>query len=297
MTRPVVSQSLAPVLLTFLSAIFWGLWWIPMRYLGAQGLSGAQAPILTNLGASIAIGAWLIATRRPVRLNRRALAGAALVGGALTFYSISLGITDVLRAILLFYLAPAWSKVIEWAVLGQRWRHSATLTLLMALMGAFLVLGGDVSLAGVGLGDGVAILSGLCWAVGATFLFTEGRAPAGAVTLATLLFSVLIAAGFMVVVGDALPAAPDPMVLSTGLGLGAVYILPVMFLTLWSAQRLSPALLSFLFTLEILSGVISGAVLLDERFGAAQVAGAALILAAALIEVILALRARPVRPA
>ena len=295
MTGPDRTQALAPVVMTFVAAILWGLWWIPVRYLGALGLSGSQVTILTNIGAILLLGGWMVVTRRRMRISPRALGGALLIGAALSCYSISLALTDVIRAILLLYLAPAWSKIIEWAMLGRPWRHSTSLTLGIAIFGAFLVLGGDLSLAGFGIGDGVAIAAGVFWAIGATLLFTEGSASAAAVTLATLAFSVVIAAGSMLSLGEALPQAPSLPVLVTGLGLGGAYILLVMLLTLWSAQRLSPALLSFLFTLEILSGVISSALLLDERLGPAQMLGAALIMSAALIEVMIALRARSAR--
>ena len=65
-----------------------------------------------------------------------------------------------------------------------------------------------------------------------------------------------------------------------------IYVLPVLALTLWAAQRLSPAVITFLLTAEILSGVISSAIFLDEPFGWMQVAGTALIIFAALSEVL-----------
>ncbi|MEX0339111.1 MAG: EamA family transporter [Arenibacterium sp.] len=71
-----------------------------------------------------------------------------------------------------------------------------------------------------------------------------------------------------------------------------VVMLPVMFITLWSAQRLPPALLSFLLTAEILSGVISGVLLLNEPFTLWQAVGAALIIFGAVSEVLPALMAR-----
>ena len=74
-----------------------------------------------------------------------------------------------------------------------------------------------------------------------------------------------------------------------GLFAGMIYVLPILLLNLWSAQRLSPAVLSFLMTAEIISGVVSSALFLDEPFGAMQGAGAVLILFAASVEVIPAL--------
>ncbi|QIE46791.1 EamA family transporter [Pseudohalocynthiibacter aestuariivivens] len=286
-------QTLAPVLMTFFAAILWGLWWIPIRYLEGLGLSEGQVAIAGNLGAMLATAFYLILTRQMPRLDRRALCGAVLVGVAVSSYSIAIVLTDVMRAVLLFYLAPAWSKIIEWAFLGQRWRHSSTLTLLLSLCGAFLVLGGEVSVSQIGPGDILAIVSGIAWAIGAALVFTGGAAHAMSVTLATMTSATLVAAGYMLAIGDSLPQAGMMPAIGLSLALGAFFVLPVMALTMWSAQRLTPALLSFLFTLEILSGVISGAFLLDEVFGVVQLLGAILIVGAALVEVAIALRARP----
>ncbi len=297
MTGPPSGQTLAPVLMTFFAAILWGLWWIPIRYLEGLGLTGGQVALAGNLGAVLAILLYMAVTRQMPRLGRRALYGALLVGLAVSCYSIALVLTDVMRAVLLFYLAPAWSKIIEWAFLGQRWRHTSSLTLALALGGAFLVMGGQLSLAQIGLGDGMAIASGVAWAVGATLIFTGGAARAASVTLATMISATLVAAGFILLVGDTLPRGDALPTIGLGLAMGALYVLPVMALSLWSAQRLSPALLSFLFTLEILSGVASSAYLLNETFDTMQLLGASMIIGAALVEVGIALRVRPARAA
>jgi drug/metabolite transporter (DMT)-like permease len=58
----------------------------------------------------------------------------------------------------------------------------------------------------------------------------------------------------------------------------------VLLVTLWAAQRLAPAAMSFLLTAEIVAGVVSGAVLLAEPFGWPEAAGAGLIILGALVE-------------
>ncbi len=287
-----VSGPLAPVLLTFVSAILWGLWWIPIRWIESMGLSGAQAGIVFNAGAALVLGAYMIAARVHPRISARTVLGAALIGMAFASYSVALTLSDVVRVILLFYLAPAWSKLIEWAFLRLRWRMTSTLTLGLSLSGAYLVMGGDVSLASINAGDALALLSGVSWAVGATLVFTGPRSTASALTLATVLWGMLLSLAFAWATGESLPgASTSAPALAASLALGAVYLLPVVGITLWSAQRLPPALLSFLFTLEIVSGVVSGALLLDEPFGLGHLSGGMLIIGAALFEAVAALRA------
>ncbi|WP_138932872.1 DMT family transporter [Roseovarius arcticus] len=287
---PATGRPLTPVLLTFCSAILWGLWWITIRWIESMGLSGAQAGIVCNLGAALAIGGYMLATRMQLRLSARTLLGAVLVGLAFACYSLSLTLSDVVRAILLFYLAPAWSKIIEWVFLGQCWQGTSTVTLILSLGGAYLVLGGDVSLAAITLGDALALISGVAWAIGAALIFSGQKSTTSALTLATVVSAMLLSLAFAWGTGEALPTMASAPAFGTSLAVGAIYLLPVLGITMWSAQRLPPGLLSFLFTLEIVAGVVSGALLLDEPFGLYRMSGGVLIIGAALIEAIAALR-------
>lgn len=292
-TGPNLQQSpLTPVLVCIFAAVLFGLWWMPIRYLESMGVSGTQTAIYSNLGGALVLVAWLAGNPDRMLVGRRAAIGAVLVGFSFALYSIALAMSDVVRVILLFYLAPAWGKIIEWAFLGQPWRRSASLTLAASLMGAFLVLGGELSLQAINLGDAMAILSGMTWAIGATLIFTGGRPAAPALTLGALVATILTALAFALVRGE--PVLPDvpATTLMQAILVGLLVSVPTLVLTLWSAQRMSPALISFVFTFELLVGVVSGALLLDEPFGLMQASGCMLIVSAALIEVLAALQAR-----
>lgn len=291
-------RPLTPVVLAFLAAAMWGVWWIPIRYLERLGMDGAWGSVSMNAGAFLFVGLWMVLRRTPFRVGRNGVMGAALVGVAVSTYSVAITMADVVRVILLFYLAPGWSKIIEWAFMGRGWHWTSTVTIGASLLGAWLVLGGDLSLAGLGLGDLLAVLSGVAWAGGAALIFTGDRVSAPALSLVTCLCATIIGVGFIVLgQGTVFSGAAT----ATGAGLGAlagiVYVLPIMVMTLWSAQRLPPATISFLLTAEILSGVISGAMFLDEPFGAMQAGGAVLILLAAVAEVLKGMVAGPDRSA
>ena len=267
--------------MALVSALLWGLWWIPIRYLEGIGLAGAWGGVAMNAGAFLAALFWMAARGAPgLGLTWRAFLGAGCVGAAVATYSASLNHTDVVRAVLLFYLAPAWSKIIEWAFLGVPWRWTSTAALGASVCGAFFVLGGGFSLQAIGVGDLLALASGVAWAVGAALIFSGGAVRAMPLTVVTAAFAVLLALPFAGSV-DALQVRS----LGIGAAFGAVYALPILLLTLWSAQRLAPATISFILTAEILSGVVSSAILLDEPFGLLQYSGAVLIVLAATSEV------------
>ncbi|WP_299848260.1 DMT family transporter [uncultured Roseovarius sp.] len=286
-------KPMTPVILAFLAAALWGIWWIPIRYLETLGMDGAWGSVAMNVGATIFAVLWIAVMRVPFRLGVSGILGAALVGVAVSTYSVAITMSDVVRVILLFYLAPGWGKIIEWAFMGRGWHWTSTLTIAASLLGAWLVLGGDLTLAGFGAGDLLAVLSGMAWAGGAALIFTGSRVSPSALTLVTCLSATLIGLGF-ILLGQGTVFSGSASVLGSGMGAlsGVVYVLPIMVLTLWSAQRLPPATISFLLTAEILSGVLSGVLFLDEPFGAMQAGGAALILFAATAEVFKGLGAK-----
>ncbi len=275
-----------PVALATIAALVWGVWWIPIRYLEFLGLHGAWAGLVMNLGAFLLALAWVCLRGIRLRLDSRAIAGAALIGLAVTTYSTALNYTDVVRAVLLFYLAPVWSKILERVFLGMPWRWTSTVALAAAFAGAYLVLGGRVELDALNFGDLLSLVSGMAWAGGATLTFSGRSANVLSLTTVTALFSVLVAIPFAWASGMPEFGHELGIAMSVGIGAGGAYVLPIMVMTLWSARRLAPATLTFLLTAEIVSGVASSAVFLDEPFGAMQLLGSALIVFAAMSEVL-----------
>ncbi|MEX0286423.1 MAG: DMT family transporter [Paracoccaceae bacterium] len=276
-----------PVILAFLAAALWGLWWIPMRWLQGYGLDGAQGGLLLMSGAALACIALLVFRPHLARLSPTALVGAAMTGVALTAYSAALNYTDVVRAILLFYLAPVWSKLIERFFLGMPWPWTSTVALVTAMAGAVLLLGTEAFHGGLRAGDAIAVASGMIWAAGAAFIYTSKNASSSGLTAIAVLCTCVASILFVLVDGTPMPNLGSLPVLWSGLALGVVYVIPVLFLTLWSAQRLSPATMSFLLTGELLCGVGSGAIWLDEPFGWVHAGGTVLILLGALTEVLI----------
>lgn len=283
--------ALRPILLAMIAAAVWGLWWIPIRWLETQGLPGALGGAVMSGGAALGCLCWML-FRGGVYLSPRAVLGACLAGAAVASYSSAINHSDVVRVVLLFYLAPAWSKLIEWGVFGMAWRWTSSVALIAAGVGAYLVLGGNVGGLAMNFGDMLALGSGLAWALGAALVFSDGRSDPVGLTFGTCGFAALCGALLFLVEPVAGDMGLGLVPVFQGIGIGLVYVLPVMLITLWSAQRLAPALLSFLLTAEILAGVLSGVLLLQEPFSALQGLGAVLIVFGAVAEILPAVLAR-----
>lgn len=267
------------------AALLWGVWWIPVRDLEAAGLTGAWASVAINAGAAPIAAIGLLAWRDRTSFSPRVIAGAAFVGCAIALYGASVVLTDIVRAVLLFYLAPAWAIAIECVFMGRRLRASTLVALVLAALGAVAVFRGEVDLAGWGVGDGAAIASGMMWAIGAALLSAGPKFSPFKMSLAVFLAAATFSALFAVAVGTPPPTAAV-VVEAAPLALlyGGLFFTPIIVATMWSAARLTPTLLSLLLAGEIISGVGSSALLLDEPFGLPEIIGALLIGVAATLE-------------
>lgn len=272
------------ILLALVSAGMWGLWWVPIRQLEAGGLDGVWPTLLMALGA---LPAMALAARAGWRVHPVAIAGAVLAGFAVTLYGSALAFTDVVRAVLLFYLAPAWSTAIECLFLGRRWTARSALALALSFAGVATIFRFEVSGGAWNAGDLAALVSGMAWSAGAAMVFTRPEARFGPLSIFCGLGALASAALVLTVAGEAAGAAPTAEALAAvpaALGAGAIYLAPILLITMYAAQRLPPATMSFLLTAEILAGVASSAVFLDERFGAPEAIGAVLVALGALVE-------------
>lgn len=129
-----------PLIALLTGATVWGVIWYPYRALEAAGVSGVVAATLTY-GAALALGA--VTLRRPARPRR--------VGWLLVLIGLSAGwcnigfvlaviYGDVMRVVLLFYLAPIWTVLCARVLLGERLTTAGYGLMLLALTGAAAML-------------------------------------------------------------------------------------------------------------------------------------------------------------
>jgi drug/metabolite transporter (DMT)-like permease len=225
----------------------------------------------------------------PGRVSPRGVLGAIMVGGAVMLYTVAVSYTDFIRAVLIFYIAPAWSLMIECTFLGRRWSLRALASIAGSFIGLLLISRGEISVSGVGaLGDWMALVAGVCWSAGAALLFTAKRADFSWTVVLTLVGAVAIGQGVIAIWGSPMGTLPSGAIWTSdalfAFGVSGLYLAFILGCTMWGATRLSPTLMSFLLSAEILSGVVVSAVFLGEPFGLIEVFGAAFIIGAVLME-------------
>ena len=270
------------------SGALWGLYWIPVRHLEARGVG----VVWTTLGlfvVGLALLAPILIRHPPARavFTPRMLATGLLTGGAFVLYSVSLVLTEVVTAILLFYLSPVWATVLGRVLLAERLTGSRLTALALGLGGLWVVLGGE---SGVPLprnpGDWCALIAGVMWAFGTLRVHQDSTISPIAHTA-----SLFVGGAVVIAIISLLPAMAGPVPVVTAQAAAIILILAVLSLVsawgiLWGARLISPGRAGLLLMMEVITGLASAAVLAGEPFGMTQAIGSMLIVAAALVEVL-----------
>lgn len=287
-TKP--ESHLLPAIAVALCGAMWGVFWVPLHWFASEGVGGAWVSLIFNGLAMLSALPWLTQRKAWDGALDQAVNGM-LLGTAFSLYTVSLVLTDVIHAILLFYLTPVWSTIAGWILFRERLSASRILAMALGFAGLAAVLGVKD---GIPLprnwGDALALLSGMCWAAGTLRSF---RRPSRKIALPVFGFAfggfVSSAIILAIAAAMALPLA-EPGHLGAMLPwillLGFVIFVPPNFLVLWAAQRIDSARVGILLMTEVLFGTLSAGLLSGQPFGLAEGIGTALIVSAGLIEVL-----------
>lgn len=276
----------------------WGLFWIPLRALEDAGIHGLWITVVYFLIPTICITPVTLKRWKHVKKGGLSLQLTAMLsGGALLLYSTSIVYTDVVRAMLLFYLTPIWATILARIFLNDAISPSRILAMAMAILGMLTIFGlGARFPIPQNIGDWLGIASGVLWAIATVRLRMSESHSAIELTAGffqwSLIFSAsaafLLAPAYIPKVEQALPALPLLLIFM------ALLVLPGTYASLWGPKYLSPGIVGLLFMTEIVVGAISVALLAGEPFGIRELTGVLLIAGASMLEPLLALR-RPRR--
>jgi drug/metabolite transporter (DMT)-like permease len=223
-----------------------------------------------------------------------------LSGGALLLYSTSIVYTDVVRAMLLFYLTPIWATILARIFLGDLITPSRVIAMLLAILGMLTIFGlGTRFPIPQNTGDWLGIGSGFLWAVAMVRIRMSESHSAIELTAGFFQWSLIFSAGaaFLLApsqipkIEQVLPALPLLLIFM------ALLVLPGTYASLWGPKYLSPGVVGLLFMTEIIVGAISVALLAGEPFGIRELMGVLLIAGASMLEPLLALRDTDKNPA
>lgn len=277
-----------PYLALVCNAMIWGLSWWPLRQLQAMGLHPLWATaIFFVLGSGLML-AWRPSSLGTLRRTPALWALAFAAGGTNAAFNWGVSTGEVVRVVLLFYLMPVWAVLLAWLVLGERLTRAAALRVVLALLGAVLVLkpANAPWPALTGLPDVLGILGGLGFALNNVLLRRQAHQDAPARALAMFVGGIVLP-GLLAVGLSArgvIPPIPpfDPHWLLGALALGLAMVCANMALQ-YGAARVPVSISSVVMLTEILFAAGSAVWLGGEALTPMLVMGGCLILSAAVL--------------
>ena len=279
-------------IIMFIAASMWGLYWLPLRSLEDMGVDGGWAIALLNFPAAIVLAAFVIWSWREHRgYVGRAIVIGIFTGAGLALYGSGLVLSSVVRATLLFYLVPVWATLIGLIWLGEKANWQRWAAIVVGLIGLVLLVSGGGSVP-LNIGDLFAILSGMFWAVGAALIVKHADVPVPGMVMVQFVVTGTGALALAALAGTGGFALPEASALEAALPtatvISVVIFLPAVAVIFWVQKFLFPGRAGLLMMSEVLMAVISASLLIpEERMSTVEWTGAALIISACLIEVLL----------
>jgi len=270
-----------------INALVWGVSWWPFRDMQSHGLHPLWSTALIYVLATIGVLAWKPGAWRVLVKHRGLL--ALMVAAGLTNVGFNWAVTvgDVVRVVLLFYLMPAWSVLIAWAMLGEKPTTGSLLRLLLALVGVIIVLKSPESPWPVpnSLADWLALAGGLCFAMTNVLLRKHGDTPSESRMLAMFGGGTLMAiAAALLGMGAGIVPAPAFAMAGVPVAIGLCLAFMASNLALqYGAARLAASTTALVMLTELLFASLSSAWLGAADFSTRTLVGGGLIVLAAML--------------
>jgi len=281
------------------SGVAWGLFWIPLRWLQDAGVEGPWIGAVFFVFQAACLLPLIV-----FRLGKQASGGTNLLitgmcaGGALAIYALAVVYTDVIRAMMLFYLTPVWSTLLARWILKEPITALRWFAIALAFAGMLIIFGIDIGVPWPrNFGDWLGLGSGVLWAIAAVRLHLDRTNDP-----IDLTFSFFVWATIICVAMAFMPLGSPSSIPQAGAVWGTLYwlmpilafiVVPGAYAAMWGARLVSPGIVGILFMTEVIVGTITVAIWAGEPFGAREIIGITLISAAGLIESVWELFKRP----
>ena len=272
-----------------LGASVWGLYWLPLREMNNLGIEGTWGVVFFNFCPLLVLIPLLIWKR--VDLWSRpgpALFIGIMTGVAMGIYSTAMVIAPVIRVTMEFYLTAVWSTIIGVVWLSEKLDLRRIATVAAGLFGLFFLIAGasDAAHSAFGVGDILALASGVLWAFGAAGMKRWPAEKLLATTFHQFVFAVLAGSVLALVMFPGTAPAPAQLLGVFPLAFvgSSMLLLPSIVAIFWASRVLFPGRAAILMMSEALVATISATLLLpDETMTLMQWTGGAVVLLACIL--------------
>ncbi len=268
-----------------MSASLWGLAWWPVKWFATSGLSGAMLATAAYGVIGIAGLPMMLGQIDRWRSQSLLLGAIALLGGwANASFVQAMLAGDVVRVMLLFYLAPVWSVLGGRLMFGENIEPLRAAAMALALAGAFLVIGGS------GFGDRapssvdlLALSAGMAFAGSNLATRAARRVPLLSKTVAVFLGCTLLGAISVWLQQDGWPSLDGRLAAALGV-FALVWLVAGTAAMAYGVSHLEAGRAGVILTAELCTGVLSAVLIGERSLSALEWSGATMIAAAVLSE-------------
>ncbi len=267
------------------SGVAWGLIWIPLKFFAAAGLNGQVLGLSVYALIGLATLPLIWRERAAWRGELRLLLLIGLFfGWANMAFTSAIMMGSVVRAMLLFYLLPAWGAIGGVLFLRERLALPRLLAVALSLGGVFVIMGGVAIFSQpLSIADGMALSAGFCYTAAGIANRKARRIPLLSRTLVSFIGCGLIALGMMAFTTPVLPEIAGTTWALLAL-FGTVWLLGGTLLTTYGVTHVEVSRAAVLQVLELLVAVVSAIAIGGESMGLKEWIGAAMIVGATLLE-------------
>ena len=284
-------STLAPSLAILWSTLLWGTLWIPLRRIHESGGGGASPITAGLLLPLLLLLPFAIARWRRILNGGWALGMAGLLLSlSIALYSEGLLRGTVARVLLAFYLTPVWSTLFERLLLADAIAVRRVLTIFLGLAGMLVIFGGEAGLPLPGASaEWMGLAAGMTWGLSMVFVKRTASRP-----ISDRVFAHFVFLGPAFVLAALIPGGESSFDLELRaladsapwlMAFAVLWMLPVVWLTIFGASHLGPGRVAIFLMLEIVVGLTTASLLTDEPFGLRELVGAVLISGACGVEI------------
>ena len=284
-----------PNLTVIVSCLFWGSYWIPLRYIDSDS-NGSLWPIFFSfLLLSLLLLKPLVKTFYVIFYERNYFffLGCLFAATGITFYSESLLRGEIAKVVVLFYLCPIWGTIFAKIFLGNKLTLKRLLSIILGIIGLEIMVGIEKGIIfPTSVVEWIALSAGLSWAMGMT-LFHLAKSTSGfeKTALTALIIPFVFLALCLVPDGRTLEM-PNQLISVNVIYLwmvlfAVVWLLPSILLTYFSVEILDPGRINILLAFEVAVGFISASLLTNEIIGPREYLGALFVVSACFVDVLI----------
>lgn len=266
-------------------SVLWGLFWWPLKAFDVAGIHVSFVQVFAYGAATLVLlpFAWRSWPRWRDQIGLVLL--ICLLGGwANASFATSLAEGNVVRVMLLFYLAPVWTILAARIFLAEPFTPLRLSALALALTGLVATLGGaEIFATPLSLIDLLALSSGLAFALNNVAIRVGHSLPETTRAAAVFAGCTVISLGWIFWSERPVPALEATHVWAL-LALGLLWVIPGTLATFYGVARLDAGKAAILLLAELVVGVFSAVLIGGEHLSMQETVGGALILTAAVIE-------------